>query len=66
MWIIALRRDLWYPTGIAMDGGVFMQQTFEFSTVAHNGFIKIPDEYVHQVGSRIIVVLYTDDKPNRV
>ena len=42
-----------------------MRQTFEFSTVAHNGFIKIPDEYVHQVGSRIRVVLYTDDKPQK-
>jgi len=42
-----------------------MQQTFEFSDVAHNGFIKIPDEYVHQVGSRIRIVLYTDDKSQK-
>jgi len=40
-----------------------MKQSFEFSTIVHNGFIKIPDEYVNQVGSNIRVILYTDDKP---
>ena len=40
-------------------------QTFEFSAIAQNGFIKIPDEYVKQVGSRMRVVLYTDGIPEK-
>ena len=40
-------------------------QTFEFSAIAQNGFIKIPDEYVNKVGPIIRVVLYTDNKPEK-
>ena len=37
-------------------------QSIEFKANANNGFIKIPDEYVNQVGSIIRVVLYLDNK----
>jgi len=40
-------------------------QSFEFSAIAQNGFIKIPDEYVNKVGPIIRVVLYTDNKPEK-
>ena len=37
-------------------------QAFEFHTTAIDGVIRIPDEYLRQVGPKIKVVLYQDSE----
>jgi len=37
-------------------------QAIEFRTTAIDGIIRIPDEYVKQIGPEIKVVLYSDRK----
>jgi len=38
-------------------------QTFEFSTTAQNGLIKIPDEYVPRITANIKVIILAEEKP---
>ena len=37
-------------------------QAYEFHTTAIDGVIRIPDEYLEQIGPEIKVVLYSDSK----
>ena len=35
---------------------------YQFDTMAENGFIRIPDEYIKKIGSKIKVTVVNDDE----